>query len=323
MPQRLTVAVLIGSLRRESVSRRLARALIAAAPAGLDCRIVEIGDLTLYNEDLESDPPAAWSLFRGAVRAADALLFVTPEYNRSIPGGLKNALDVGSRPHGQNVFGGRPGAVASVTPSKLGGFGANHALRQALVYLDVPAMPQPELYIGSAANLFDDAGHVRNEGTRELLDRFMNAFTEWASTWARRAPPTDFQAFMKRREAAARAYVGGDSTPLEKLVAREDPATFFHPGGDLVQGASTVVQRYEDDARSFDPGGENRLEVLQSGSSGDLAFWTGIQVAQASLRGRRVAMKLRVTEVFRREEGEWRLVHRHADPVAAPRPDDS
>ena len=174
-----TVAVLVGSLRKESFNRKMAHALAAAAPAGLTLKIVEIGDLPLYNEDVEATPPAAWVAFRDAVKATDALLFVTPEYNRSVPGVLKNALDVGSRPYGSSVWSGKPGAVVSVSPGAIGGFGANHHLRQSLVFLDVPTLQQPEAYIGGAAKLFDDQGKLINEGTQGFISKFMQAYAAW------------------------------------------------------------------------------------------------------------------------------------------------
>jgi chromate reductase len=174
-----TVAVLIGSLRKESFTRKTARALMALAEGRLDMTIVEIGALPLYDEDLEADPPAAWREFREAVRARDAVLFCTPEYNRSVPGLLKNAIDVGSRPYGKSVWSKKPGAVVSVSPGAIGGFGANHHLRQSLVFLDVPMLQQPEAYIGGAAKLFDADGNLVSEGTREFLRVFAAAFEAW------------------------------------------------------------------------------------------------------------------------------------------------
>src|SRR5579871_6169417 len=160
------VAVIVGSLRTSSFSRHCARALIKHAPPALRCEFVEIGALPLYNQDLDPDtPPAEWVAFRDAVRPRDAVLFVTPEYNRSVPGGLKNAIDVGSRPYGQSVWSRKPGAVVTVSPGQIGGFGANHALRQSMVFLDVPMLHQPEAYIGGAARLFDEAGRLANEQT--------------------------------------------------------------------------------------------------------------------------------------------------------------
>lgn len=174
------VAVFVGSLRKEAFSRKTAKALIARAPDSLKLEIVEIGQLPLYNQDDDTAaPPAEWTAFRERVRAADAVLFVTPEYNRSVPAALKNAVDVGSRPYGQSVWDGKPGAVVSVSPGNIGGFGANHHLRQSLVFINVPAMPQPEAYIGGAANLFDAEGNLTNESTSQFLEKFMQAFADW------------------------------------------------------------------------------------------------------------------------------------------------
>lgn len=173
------VAVLVGSLRRESYNRKMALALAEVAPDPLALAIVEIGQLPLYNEDLEKPPPAEWAAFRERVRRADAVLFVTPEYNRSLPAALKNAIDVGSRPYGHSVWQGKPGAVVSVSPGATGGFGANHHLRQSFVFLDVRAMQQPEAYLGRAAELFDDSGKLTNPKTRDFLTKFAAAFARW------------------------------------------------------------------------------------------------------------------------------------------------
>ena len=173
------VAVLVGSLRKESFNRKMSRALIAVAPPSLELSYVEIGDLPLYTADFEVDPPAAVRAFRASIAQRDALLFVTPEYNRSVPGLLKNAIDVGSRPYGKSVWDGKPAAVVSVSTGAIGGFGANHHLRQSFVFLDVPAMPTPEAYIGGAAKLFDDEGTLTNESTREFITKFMHSFAAW------------------------------------------------------------------------------------------------------------------------------------------------
>ncbi|MFT4173542.1 MAG: NAD(P)H-dependent oxidoreductase [Rhodocyclaceae bacterium] len=175
------VAVLVGSLRKESFNRKMALALAdLAQPAGLALEILDIGELPLYNQDLdEGTPPAPWTAFRQKVKAADAVLFVTPEYNRSIPGVLKNALDVGSRPYGSSAWDGKPGAVVSVSPGALGAFGANHHLRQCLVFLNVPAMQQPEAYIGNAGSLFEANGKIASDSTRDFLTRFTTAFAAW------------------------------------------------------------------------------------------------------------------------------------------------
>ena len=176
-----TVAVLVGSLRKDSFNRKVANALAALAPASLKLQIVEIGALPLYNqdEDVAGKVPAAWQTFRDQLKAADAVLFVTPEYNRSVPGVLKNAIDVGSRPYGQSSWDGKPGAVISVSPGAIGAYGANHHLRQSMVFLNVPMMQQPEAYVGGAATLFDDKGNLSNAGTREFLTKFINAFADW------------------------------------------------------------------------------------------------------------------------------------------------
>lgn len=177
----ITVALLIGSLRKGSFNRALARSLVALAPEELKLEIIEIGDLPLYNQDFDDEgvPPAAWTSFREKVRAAGAILFITPEYNRSVPAALKNALDVGSRPYGKNVWGGKPGAVISSSQGALGGFGANHHLRQSLVCLDVATLPQPEAYIGGVHKLFDGDGKLVAADTENFLKTFLSKFAEW------------------------------------------------------------------------------------------------------------------------------------------------
>jgi chromate reductase len=176
-----TVAVLVGSLRKDSFNRKVANALQSLSPPSLKLEIVEIGALPLYNQDDDAPGkvPPAWETFRQRVKPADAVLFVTPEYNRSVPGVLKNAIDVGSRPYGQSVWDGKPGAVISVSPGAIGAYGANHHLRQSMVFLNVPMMQQPEAYVGGAANLFDDKGNLSNASTREFLGKFMQAFADW------------------------------------------------------------------------------------------------------------------------------------------------
>src|SRR2546427_7527271 len=154
------VAVFVGSLRKESFNRKMANALAAMAPAPLKLEIVEIRQLPLYNQDDDANPPAASAAFKQRVQKADAVLFVTPEYNRSVPGVLKNAIDVASRPYGKSAWAGKPCAVVSVSPGAVGGFGANHHLRQMLVFLDMPALQQPEMYISGADKLFDQHGKL-------------------------------------------------------------------------------------------------------------------------------------------------------------------
>lgn len=175
------VAVFVGSPRKVSYSRKMAEALIRLAPSSLDMEILEFTDLPFYNQDLEDagETPASWLEFRRRVRAHDALLFVSPEYNRGVPAQLKNALDVGSRPYGKGVWSGRPGAVVTISQGVMGGFGANHSLRQSLVFLNVPCMQQPEAYIGNVGAIFDEEGRVVNDASREFMTGFMRAFASW------------------------------------------------------------------------------------------------------------------------------------------------
>lgn len=179
------VGVLVGSLRKDSLTRKLANAVIRKAAAPLKLSIVEIGELPLYNSDLEENVPPAWAAFRQRIAKCDAVLFFTPEYNRSVPGSLKNAIDVGSRPYGANVWEGKPAGVVSVSPGALGAFGANHHLRQALVFLDMPALQAPEAYIGGVGEMFDDQGNITKESTQKFLGEFMNAFAAWVETTRR------------------------------------------------------------------------------------------------------------------------------------------
>jgi len=176
-----SIAVLVGSLRKGSFTKRVAQALIKLSPGGLKYEIVEIGGLPLFNQDLDDEaaPPAAWTAFREKILSVDAVLFVTPEYNRSVPAPLKNAIDVGSRPYGKSVWNGKPAAVVSVSPGAVGGFGANHHLRQSLVFLNMPTLQQPEAYLGNAAKMIADDFTVVAEPTREFLRGFMTAFEKW------------------------------------------------------------------------------------------------------------------------------------------------
>lgn len=174
------VGVIVGSLRKGAYTRMLARALPELTPQSLQLVEIGIGDLPLYNYDLETDkPPPAWTAFRAAVKSTDALLFVTPEFNRSMPGALKNAMDVGSRPWGHSAWAGKPGGVISLTPGALGAMAANHHLRQVLLAVNVAAMPYPEAYIPDAETLFDESGRLTSDATRQFLQTFMEAFAAW------------------------------------------------------------------------------------------------------------------------------------------------
>ena len=179
MPQTRNVAVLVGSLRKDSFNRKMALAMTALAPESLKLEIVEIGQLPHYNQDDDTNPPAPWAAFRKRIAEADAVLFVTPEYNRSVPGVLKNAIDVGSRPYGKSAWSGKPAAVISVSPGAVGGFGANHHLRQSLVFLNMPAMAQPEAYVGGAGDMFDESGGFKKPETKQFIEKFVAAFAAW------------------------------------------------------------------------------------------------------------------------------------------------
>lgn len=174
----IKVAVLLGSLRKDSYSRKLALALQRIAPQELQLEIVEIGGLPLYNPDDDLDPPPQFRDFRQRIRDSRAVLFITPEYNRSVPAPLKNAIDIGSRPYGQSAFDRKPGAVVSLSQGAMGGFGANHHLRQSLVFLNVPVMQQPEAYLGNAARLFAEDGSIVAD-SRGFLENFLRAYARW------------------------------------------------------------------------------------------------------------------------------------------------
>ena len=174
------IAILVGSLREGSVNRKVARTMCAIRDDSLDCTIVEIGDLPLFNQDLEANPPQAWVKFRDAIRAVDGVLFVTPEYNRGIPGALKNAIDVGSRPYGQSVFAKKPAAVVTASPGGTGGFGCNHQLRQCCVFLDMPVMAQPEAYLGHVTDdSFDAEGQLKDGPLKDVVTTLAHAFAGW------------------------------------------------------------------------------------------------------------------------------------------------
>lgn len=178
------IAVIVGSLRKDSLNRKMAQTVCSLAPASLAMELIEIKDLPMYNQDLDDEghPPEAWTKFRKQIKECAGILFVTPEYNRSIPGVLKNAVDVGSRPYGQNVWGGKPGAIISVSPGVIGGFGANHHLRQSLMCLNILMLQQPEAYIGQASSLFNDNNELTNMDTQQFLQKFTQTFADWVST---------------------------------------------------------------------------------------------------------------------------------------------
>ncbi|MBF0575242.1 NADPH-dependent FMN reductase [Dysgonomonas sp. GY617] len=175
------IAVLVGSLRKGAYSKSVANCLISLAPESFDMNVIEIGKLPIYNQDYDEETIEAYTKFREAVKESDAVLIVTAEHNRSIPAVLKNALDVGSRPFGKSVWGGKPGAIVSQSYGAIGGFGANHHLRQVSSFLDIRMMNQPECYLGEIQDSMDQNGVITSERTIKFLQKFMNSYEEWAN----------------------------------------------------------------------------------------------------------------------------------------------
>lgn len=175
-----TIGYIVGSLSKNSINRTLAKALIGLAPEGVEFREIEIGALPLYNHDLDGDYPAVATDFKAAVEGVDALMIVTPEYNRSIPGALKNALDWGSRPWGTNSFAGLSTGIIGASPSGIGSAMAQQHLRNILSFLDVAQMSQPEAYINFRAESYGPDGEVTEDGLREVLTAWVQAFVTFA-----------------------------------------------------------------------------------------------------------------------------------------------
>jgi chromate reductase len=174
------IAIIVGSLREGSFNRRVARSICAIRGDNLDCSMIEIGDLPLYNQDLDANPPEQWTRFRDQVRPADGVLFVSPEYNRGMPGVLKNAIDVGSRPYGQSVFDKKPAAIVTASPGSIGGFGSNHQIRQSCVFLNMPVMQQPEAYLGHVTDdSFDPDGCLKEGPLKDLVVKLAHSFHDW------------------------------------------------------------------------------------------------------------------------------------------------
>ena len=174
------IAIIVGSLREGSINRKVARSICGLHGDNLDCSMIEIGDLPLYNQDQDADPPEQYVRFRRQVADADGVLFVSPEYNRGIPGVLKNAIDVGSRPYGQSVFDKKPAAIVTASPGSIGGFGANHQIRQACVFLNMPVMQQPEAYLGHVSDdSFDESGCLKEGPLKGIITGLAHAFHDW------------------------------------------------------------------------------------------------------------------------------------------------
>lgn len=175
----MKIIALSGSLRKDSFTVKILKELGRLAPEGYELEIVEIGHLPFINQDLEADLPQSIVDFKNKVKEADAFIFGTPEYNRSFSPVLKNALDWGSRPYVENVWGQKPGAVVTSSPSNLAGFGANHHLRQVLMFLNVYTLQQPEFYMPHVHQKFNDEGQITDEQTLQIIENFWNAYKAW------------------------------------------------------------------------------------------------------------------------------------------------
>lgn len=201
------IAIIVGSLRKESLNRRVARSICGLRGDNLDCSMIEIGDLPLYNQDLDSDPPEQWTRFRQQVAGADGVLFVSPEYNRGVPGVLKNAIDVGSRPYGQSVFDKKPAAIVTASPGSIGGFGSNHQIRQACVFLNMPVMQQPEAYLGHVTDeSFGEDGCLKEGPLKELVKTLAHAFHDWVEMIHRSRQLLAEDAAHTARQATAKEH---------------------------------------------------------------------------------------------------------------------
>jgi chromate reductase, NAD(P)H dehydrogenase (quinone) len=204
------IAIIVGSLREGSLNRKMARSICAIRGDNLDCSMIEIGDLPLYNQDYDSLPqqPEAYVRFRDQIRDKDGVLFVSPEYNRGMPGVLKNAIDVGSRPYGQSVWDRKPAAIVTVSPGSIGGFGSNHQIRQSCVFLNMPVMQQPEAYLGNVSDdSFDDNGMLKDGALKELVTKLAHAFHDWVDMIHRsRAALADDAAHSAQQKQGERAH---------------------------------------------------------------------------------------------------------------------
>ena len=176
MPTPYNVAVIVGSLRKESFTRKVANALAKLAPDTLKLNLVTLNDISFFNQDLEAAPPADWLAFREKLQKSDGIVFVTPEYNRSIPGVLKNAIDVGSRPYGKSSFNSKPTGIVSNSPGPLGGVSAAKHLQNILPGIAGPIMQQPEIYLNGVGDAFDDKGELTKDSLRGVLKQYIDAF---------------------------------------------------------------------------------------------------------------------------------------------------
>ena len=176
------IGIIVGSLRDGSINRKVARSMCAIRDDDLECSMIEIGDLPLFNQDIEMRPPEQWTRFKEQVAAADGILFCSPEYNRGMPGVLKNAIDVGSRPYGRSVWDRKPAAIITVSPGAIGGALANHQIRQSCVFLNMPVMQQPEAYLGHVGDdAFGEDGLLVDGPVKKIVEKLAHAFAEWVT----------------------------------------------------------------------------------------------------------------------------------------------
>jgi chromate reductase len=177
------VVVIAGSLRKESFTLKVANALVKLAPETLKLQVVTLNGISFFNQDLEAAPPADWLAFRETLQKSNGVLFVTPEYNRSIPGVLKNAIDVGSRPYGKSSFLGKPTGIISNSPGALGGVNAAKHLQNILPGISGPIMGQPEIYLNGVGDAFDDKGHLVKEALQKVLQQYLDAFAAFVEKY--------------------------------------------------------------------------------------------------------------------------------------------
>src|SRR5579871_6828723 len=173
------IVVIVGSLRKESFSLKIAHALAKLAPPSLKLDVTTLNGISFFNQDLEANPPADWLAFREKIQKADGVIFVTPEYNRAIPGVLKNAIDVGSRPYGKSSFLGKPTGIVSNSPGPLGGVNAAKSLQNILPGISGPIMGQPEIYLNGVGDGFNEKGELIKESLQAVLKQYLDAYAAW------------------------------------------------------------------------------------------------------------------------------------------------
>ena len=179
------IVVIVGSLRKESFSLKIANALAKLAPSSLKLEVVTLNDVSFFNQDLEANPPADWLALRDKIQKSEGVIFVTPEYNRAIPGVLKNAIDVASRPYGKSSFLGKPVGIVSNSPGPLGGVSAAKTLQNVLPGISGPIMGQPEIYLNAVGDAFDDKGELTKESMKPVLQQYIDAYAHFVERYHR------------------------------------------------------------------------------------------------------------------------------------------